>query len=183
MYTKLSDEQAQLHQAGQVVRLHADQTVRLHADQTVRLHADHHADHPDQQDPWDRLGIFLSSLCAVHCLLTPILVLTLPFVAEKFENPWVHIIMAVFVVPVGSYAFWSGFRHHGKWHILLTGLFGLSLIGIAAAMSDVMPVFLFGHEGVTIIGSVFLLTAHVMNLREGQKCDHPHHRHPLAPLR
>ncbi len=44
--------------------------------------------------------------------------------------------MAVFVVPVGSYAFWSGFRHHGKWHILLTGLFGLSLIGIGAALPD-----------------------------------------------
>ncbi len=123
-------------------------------------------------DRWDRLGLFLSSLCAIHCLLTPLLVLSLPLVSESFENPWVHIVMAFFVLPVGLYAFVSGYRRHGQKRVLVFGLLGLFLIAGAAFW----PVLFFAgglakegrffwEEGVTIIGSFFLLSAHLINRR------------------
>lgn len=137
----------------------------------------HHA----HTDPWDKFGIFLSSLCAVHCLLTPFLVLAIPWLAEKFENPWVHIVLALFVVPVGLYALWSGYRHHRRKYILVLGLIGLALvtsatlelpfsfdIGLHAHDEHAHD---FTHEIVTIVGSLFLLSAHILNLRSC-RCKH-----------
>ncbi|MGZ3772211.1 MAG: MerC domain-containing protein [Pseudobdellovibrionaceae bacterium] len=115
-------------------------------------------------DRWDKVGIFLSSLCAVHCLLTPILVLTLPVLGKTFEEEWVHLIMAFFVVPTGIYAFWSGYSHHKKAYVLALGLTGLICVG-GAFLAPRSWVLFFGHDLITIFGSSFLITAHILNRR------------------
>lgn len=132
------------------------------------------ADHDHNElDRWDRFGLFLSGLCAVHCMVTPFLVAFMPLLAERFEAPWVHVAMALFVVPVGVYAFWSGFKHHHDKKILLIGLVGLLLVG-GAALFPLTPFDLghdhsefsfFSEETVTIIGSFLLITAHLLNRR------------------
>lgn len=119
----------------------------------------------------DQWGLFLSGLCAIHCMAVPVLVLTLPFLAEKFESPWVHIIMALFVVPIGLFAFWSGFRHHGKSSVLWIGWSGLLLVGSAALMPALWRGFL-GDDGITILGSLLLISAHLLNRRA---CAGHHH--------
>ncbi|MNK01161.1 MerC mercury resistance protein [compost metagenome] len=113
---------------------------------------------------WDRIGIFLSSLCAIHCLATPLLVLALPFMGEVFEHEMFHIGMAVFVVPVAFFAFWSGYKHHHQRPVFFMGILGASMIGLAS----VLP-----HEWVevneldvvTIAGSFLLVIAHILNRR------------------
>lgn len=124
-------------------------------------------------DRWDKVGMFLSALCALHCLLTPILMITLPLMAEKFEDPLVHIVLALFVVPVGCYAFLSGFKHHHNKSILITGLVGVFIVG----MTSILPIFVeHFHEveiPLMILGSLILLAAHFQN-RKSCACEHKH---------
>ncbi|MEN0057332.1 MAG: MerC domain-containing protein [Bdellovibrio sp.] len=126
---------------------------------------------------WDKVGIFLSTLCALHCLATPLLILILPVLGEVFEQEWVHVLMALFVVPIGLYAFWSGYQHHRQKSVLALGLIGLVLVGGASVMPHEWIDFL-GHDLVTITGSVFLILGHVLNRRV---CSHSHtHAHSHA---
>ena len=81
----------------------------------------------------DSVAIGLSLLCAVHCLLTPVLLVLFPVIASTF---WVerdfHLWMLFFVLPTTSFAVFMGCRkHRDRWILLLSGL-GLSLLaGVA----------------------------------------------------
>ena len=82
----------------------------------------------------DSLAISLSMLCAVHCLVTPILIVALPIVATSF---WVHenfhLWMVLFVVPTTTVAIFMGCREHKDKAVLILGMAGLAfLVSIAA---------------------------------------------------
>lgn len=126
--------------------------------------ADQSSNSQNSHDRWDKVGIFLSGLCALHCLLTPLLVLLLPVIGGFFEQPGVHLTLALIVVPVGFYAFWTGFRLHKEALIFGLGLVGLSMVGGAAIVPHEW-VEIKGLDIVTIIGSFCLLTAHYLNRR------------------
>ncbi|MDX1420795.1 MAG: MerC family mercury resistance protein [Rubricoccaceae bacterium] len=50
---------------------------------------------------WDRLGVVLSGLCAVHCLALPVLLLALPCAGlGALVHEATHPAMAAFLVPV-----------------------------------------------------------------------------------
>ncbi|MEK2645329.1 MerC domain-containing protein [Bdellovibrio sp. BCCA] len=117
-----------------------------------------------QTDRWDKLGIFLSSLCAIHCLATPLLVLALPVLGDFFHQGWVHISMAIFVIPVGIFAFWSGYKHHRQTKVFALGVLGLLMVG-GASVAPHSWVEFFEYDIVTIFGGLFLVTAHVLNRR------------------
>ncbi|XGC82488.1 MerC domain-containing protein [Bdellovibrio bacteriovorus] len=87
-----------------------------------------------------------------------------PMMGEFFEQEWVHLLLAMFVVPVGLFAFWSGYKHHRQIKVFALGLLGITLV----ASGLVAPHFLehlFGHDVITIAGSIVLVTAHVLNRR------------------
>jgi len=130
-----------------------------------------------RHERWDRIGIFLSSLCAIHCLATPLVVLALPFLGDAFEQPWVHLMMAVFVVPVGLFAFVSGYRHHRQKAVFALGLLGLLFVAGASLAPHEWFAFSGGHDVVTIFGSILLLTSHFKNRRACNTCEAGHHHH------
>ena len=82
----------------------------------------------------DSMAIGLSVLCAVHCLLTPVLLVLFPVIASTF---WVerdfHLWMLFFVLPTTCIAIFLGCRkHRDRWIVFLSAL-GLSLLaGVAA---------------------------------------------------
>ena len=82
----------------------------------------------------DSMAIGLSVLCAVHCLLTPVLLVLFPVIASTF---WVerdfHLWMLFFVLPTTCIAiFWGCRKHRDRWIVFLSAL-GLSLLaGVAA---------------------------------------------------
>ncbi|MEC7825415.1 MAG: MerC domain-containing protein [Pseudomonadota bacterium] len=112
----------------------------------------------------DKIAIALSSLCVIHCLATPLILIILPslgaLVADNHEM--FHQVILFFVLPVGVLALWAGYRHHHNLSILLIGLAGLGLLLIAA---------FFGHDyfgetgetALTIFASLIIATAHVRN--------------------
>jgi hypothetical protein len=146
----------------------------LEADACCEVNHAEHTNFVEKTENWDRWGIFLSSLCAIHCLVTPILLLALPVLGGYFENQMVHIIMALFVVPVGAFAFWSGYKHHKKMYLLVLGFVGLSLVGGAPLVHDFFHIELMREDLMTIFGSTILIGAHLLNRRACQCDDHSH---------
>ncbi|MGZ3768893.1 MAG: MerC domain-containing protein [Bdellovibrio sp.] len=136
------------------------------ADASTCCDVDHsqHKQFEETTDRWDKVGIFLSGLCAIHCLITPILLLTMPVWGKVFEEEWVHLMMAVFVAPIGLFAFWSGYTHHKKTRVFALGILGISLV-VGASLAPHSWVEFFGHDLITIFGSISLITAHVLNRR------------------
>jgi hypothetical protein len=85
----------------------------------------------------DRLGIFVSAACFVHCILTPV-VLSLSAVTAHFlpADEKIHRILAVCVAGVGGFAIITGYRRHRRSRVLLLMATGLLLIFGGAFWGD-----------------------------------------------
>ena len=81
----------------------------------------------------DSLAISMSIICAVHCLLTPVLLALLPIISTTF---WVHenfhLWMVFLVVPTTSLAVFMGCRQHKDKIVAILGFLGLAcIVGVA----------------------------------------------------
>ena len=123
-----------------------------------------HDEFVEQTNRWDKLGITLSSICAVHCLLTPVLLLAIPALGQFFEAPWVHVTMAIFIVPIGIFAFYSGYLHHKQKGLTALGFAGLALV-CAGLLMPLSGIQFLGHDIITMAGSACLIVAHILNRR------------------
>ena len=114
----------------------------------------------------DKLGIWVSSLCALHCLALPVLVPLLPLIGSSFfAQVWFERTILTFSLIVGAVALVSGaIRYHGKYYplaLLFTG-------GTIYWYKDI-----FGHhyEPFTIaIGAALIVAGHWVNMRLCRQC-------------
>lgn len=113
---------------------------------------------------WDQVGITVSSLCFLHCAITPVLLLTLPWMGEHFHSHYFHVFIFVLVLPIGLYAFFQGYGHHRKTKVLWLGIPGLLLVTTAAFLPHEISEMI-GEELLTVFGSVLLIAAHYFNRR------------------
>jgi hypothetical protein len=111
----------------------------------------------------DRLGIFLSALCIVHCILTPVVLIFLPTVQLFFFKEDFHIYLAIIIPVLAVLAFIPGYLRHRQATMFIFAGFGLSLIIGAAFNADRLGVI--GETVVSIIGSSSLIRAHLLNRR------------------
>lgn len=118
----------------------------------------------------DSVGLWMSSLCIIHCLAAPILALALPIagLAHPFHE-YFHFILALILWPMALWAFGVGYWCHRRIFILIAGIFGMILISISALSTpeNYLPMFHFfsaiPHTLTTITGSLILVTAHLLN--------------------
>ena len=89
---------------------------------------------PNQWFEPDRVGVFASVLCAIHCALTPILLLMLPTFGRVWSHPASHWGMALFVVPVAAFTLTRGFRRHRRRWVVGVGVLGMALVVAGAAV-------------------------------------------------
>jgi len=82
----------------------------------------------------DRVGVVTSVLCAIHCGLAPILLLTLPNFGRIWAHPASHILVAIFVVPLAIFSIRKGYRAHRKRWILVTASIGILSVLIGAML-------------------------------------------------
>lgn len=77
----------------------------------------------------DRLAIGMAAVCAIHCLLTPILVIALPIIATSFfVHEDFHLWMILFVLPTTSFAIFMGCRRHKDRLVAVLSMVGLSIL-------------------------------------------------------
>lgn len=120
---------------------------------------------------FDRVGIGLSGLCALHCLLMPVVTALLPvWPALQTAHTWVHPALLALILPVVVGALR---RAHRTKHILTAVLLGLGFVVLVGAW--------WGHgiwggtgERVgTVAGSAILIAGHVLNWRRHRACANP----------
>lgn len=118
---------------------------------------------------WDRLGIAFSGACVVHCILVAFMPLIFPAIAAYTHSTWVHIVVGIIILFTSPLAFIPGYRKHGLTWILSTAVGGMFLILLGILLegrfSDQVT------HGISIIGSLFLVLAHVKNIQHS----HRHH--------
>ena len=112
------------------------------------------------RDRFDRLGVLLSGLCALHCVLSIVLVSVLGLGGELLLAPAIHEIGLVLAILVGIVTLGLGVLRHGQAGPLLIGAAGIALMTLALMV---------GHgprEAVLTIAGVALVAAsHIRNLR------------------
>ena len=110
----------------------------------------------------DRIAVFLSGLCLLHCLAVPFAILLGPLLGEWLteSETKVHWLLLALAVPISAIALWRGYiKHHSRLTLWL-GSAGLALmfVGVSHLIGEDWEVVF------TVIGVAALLVAHIRNL-------------------
>lgn len=108
----------------------------------------------------DRAGIWLSSLCLLHCLLSIILVSMLGIGGQFFLAPEIHRYGLALALIIAAIAIGWGALRHRKAAPFVTAMMGLTFMGGALAVPHG-----FYEALLTIIGVTLVSTGHILNLR------------------
>ena len=135
----------------------------------------------------DRLAVFLSMACVIHCIGLPILLVLLPGLSMLpivetasccphgdetvafFSMANFHMLMVLVVVPTSAYALISGYIQHRRFPVVITGLVGLTILAVAA----ILGVKILGSDAeraLTVAGSTAISCAHIWNFSLCRKC-------------
>lgn len=121
---------------------------------------------------WDGTGMFLSLMCVVHCVLTPLLAVAVPVLVTIEEQT--HQGLALAILLVGSAAFLLGYRKHQRVDALLMGALGMAVIGTAAFYADGLAVDdiagISTEVALTLAGGTCLIIAHARNFLLCRMC-------------
>ncbi|WP_286264298.1 MerC domain-containing protein [Thalassotalea atypica] len=114
----------------------------------------------------DRIGIAATSLCALHCILLPILLPALPLLGLSFlaDHTWEHVFL-IMTALLGTVALFSGFkRYHRRLYPFYILYLGVAVYWIKHDFAEeVQPFFI-------IVGAALMVTAHFINLKLCNSC-------------
>ena len=127
----------------------------------------------------DRIGVFLSATCLLHCLALPVLLTIAPITQTGLmDEQTFHMVLLWFILPVSLIALGIGCRQHKDLIIVLLGGTGLSLLLFAG---------LLGHtylsppteRVLTVVAGLILAAAHLRNFKicRATNCDHEDSTH------
>lgn len=113
----------------------------------------------------DKIGIWTSILCIIHCLLFPILAISFPIFLKLDIKVEIILISIAFIV--GSLSFINNAIKHKYYKSIILFMFGFGFI---------LTSVIFEKEIFNIIGLIILILAHYINYKKIQKTDgcHPH---------
>lgn len=113
----------------------------------------------------DKLGIFLSGLCAVQCAMLPILLSVSAVVPG-----WAHIGHGwIWLTVIGSIAIWSftrGWQRHQNPSVIMLAVLGYVTLVIAKLLEGQVSMLM--ESGLFVMGGVLMVMAHWCNYRRMQ---------------
>ncbi|WP_241698013.1 MerC domain-containing protein [Rheinheimera pleomorphica] len=116
---------------------------------------------------FDKVGITVTSLCAIHCIMLPIILPVLPLMGLSVaHNHAFERVMLLVTIVLGFIALFIGFH---RYHRKLYPFYSLFLGVFIYWQRDV-----WGHEyehAVLIVGASLVVLAHVMNMRLCNSCN------------
>jgi hypothetical protein len=119
---------------------------------------------------WDRLGIAFSSACVLHCILVVFLPLFFPAIAQYTHESWIHLAVGSTILFTSPLAFVPGFKKHGLTWIIALASLGLFFIFMGIILETRFPEEI--SHGISILGSILLVLAHVKNIQHGHRHQH-----------
>ena len=126
------------------------------------------------------MGIGLSGLCAIHCLLTSIVLAILPLWPLAFElDAWVHPVFALLLIPTTLLALHRAIRHGHPPMVSVLLVAGLIIILVALVVGHGAGAGAWVEAVITLFGSILLITGHWRNWR---KCTHDPINHAATEL-
>lgn len=118
----------------------------------------------------DIFAMTASFACLLHCLALPLLVASLPALSRTIDmTEALHVWILVFALPTSLYALYGGFKQTNRRLPLILGVIGLAALTGGLIFEDNASLSVI----ITVIGSVFLSAAHLLNWNS-------RHRHPPA---
>lgn len=124
----------------------------------------------------DKVGLLVSSLCIVHCVLLPVSIVLFPTITSflPIEEDTVHVLLILFIVPAVAFTIYSGLKVHGQRKPLYW--MGGGLLFVLFGTFFVHN--LFSHEWepfFVLIGSLLLVRGHLLNSHHCRRCEEEHH--------
>ncbi|PYE32412.1 MerC mercury resistance protein [Idiomarina fontislapidosi] len=117
-----------------------------------------------KQRKLDRAGIWITTICAIHCLLLPLILPLLALIGFSFlgEDLLENAILGISVV-VGLAALIGGAKQHGKWSLLLPLVAGAFIYSQRDLLGP------WGEPVIIALGAGLIIYAHISNLRRSRK--------------
>lgn len=104
---------------------------------------------------------YLASLsCAIHCIITPFLIISSPVIGSKLANPVIEIFLLLFSILLCLSIIFSGYNKHKKAYPMY-----LSALGICLWIINFYREFNGLESSIyySIIGSFFIVSAYIIN--------------------
>ena len=113
----------------------------------------------------DRAAICFSSLCILHCLLLPVLLVAYPIgILVTLSDEMFHQLMVSVALPLSLVALYVGYGHHKRNQLIVFGSVGLGMLMLPL----VVPHELISETEetwLTVAGALIVCLAHVVNFR------------------
>ena len=113
----------------------------------------------------DNLGITISSVCAIHCVLLPVIFIIAPY--SFLASHEFHEALIYFILPCAAIAFILGCRKHGDIKVAIMGTLGVMLLGSSLLFHDIFHADQHSEELITVLitvaGSLMLILSHLRN--------------------
>ena len=124
----------------------------------------------------DNLGITISSVCAIHCLLLPAIFIIAPY--SFLASHEFHEALIYFILPCAAIAFVLGCRKHGDLKVAVMGTLGVILLASSLLFHEIFHAEEHSEELITVLitiaGSLMLILSHLRNrklcLKEEYAC-------------
>ena len=113
----------------------------------------------------NNLAIGLSSLCVMHCLATPLLIVLLPSaMATQLESEALHTWLLIGVIPTSLFSMLMGCRKHKSYKVAITISVGLLLL-ISAVFTEDLANGEVLEKVLTVSGACIIALGHYFNFR------------------
>ncbi len=113
--------------------------------------------------------MWLSGLCAIHCLITPVIMVSLPLLGVKlFENHFIEMVLVVISFAVAMSAVVNSYlKVHKNFNVILTTLSGFALIATSHILhGETLEVIL------SVTGSLLIIIGLFYNQTLIKTCSH-----------
>ena len=113
----------------------------------------------------DKVAIGLSLACALHCLVTPVIVSLYPSVITAgLQDERIHLVLIAFVIPTSAFSLTMGCRRHRQLPVFSLGAAGIFVLILSALLGHDLGSKSLEVAG-TLLGSGLVASSHVLNFK------------------
>ena len=119
----------------------------------------------------DKIAIAISTACVLHCFFIPSFVIASSgFLTLSIDNELIHQLILFFAIPISVFALYIGYKNHKSFSFVPYAFFGLGLLVLAVILGEEV-IGEIGEQGVTLLGSMFVVYAHYKNHQTCKEMD------------